>query len=327
MNLMRICWRWLGPILLMLMTHNSVAGDEEVIIRDRGFDREFKIKYPDECISYQFDIDSLPYSKLSNITYSEKTLNDTSGFIDGDGIAMTKYRGRLYYHPVNMCHRAFQIVAAYRETGDSTYLHLAERHVKRLIKESHEYDGAIYYTYAMNHKVHSQNRALLTAPWYSGMAQGEILGLMVRMFWATGDSIYVEYARRTFRSFLRPRGGFEPWTVFVDHTGCYWIEEYPTEDPSKTLNGFIYALYGVYDYYLLTNDDQVKKVLTDCLSTLKNYIPSYRRPGQASFYGLEFRHWSQPYHKVHVRQLRQLYKISKDQFFNEWANIFEQDFH
>ncbi len=322
---MRLSFARLSLVILMATAAGYSAEDKQE--RDRGHDWETEIRFPDRCVNYEFEIDSIPYSELTNITYSDKTVNNPSGPVDGDGIVMTKYKGELYYQPVNMCHRAFEIVAAYRKTGDSTYLNLAQRHIERLIKESIEYDGAIYYTYAMDHKVHSMDRAPLNAPWHSGMAQGEILGLMTRMFWATGDSSYIDYAQKTFKSFLRPRGDCKPWTVFVDSLGCYWIEEYPTEPPSMTLNGFIYGFFGVYDYYLLTGSDEVKKVLTDCLSTLKNYIPCYRRPGQASFYGLQFRHWSQPYHGVHVKQLRQLYKITNDEFFKQWADIFEEDFN
>ncbi|UCE25019.1 MAG: hypothetical protein JSU74_02930 [Candidatus Zixiibacteriota bacterium] len=292
----------------------------------RGHDYATPMTYFPKCVSHRFVIDSLPYAQLTRITYSAGGISDTSVPTDEEGIRMSQYDGSLYYHPVYMCHVAYELVAAYRKTADSAHLELAKKYVNRLILNGTEYDGAIYYDYPIDYKVHRMERAFLKAPWHSGMAQGEILGLLVRMFWVTGDSIYIDYAGKTFKSFLRPRGQGGPWTVFVDSKGCYWIEEYPTEIPSQTLNGFIYALYGLYDYYLLTRSDDVEEILQKSLSTLKNYIPLYRRPGKPSFYNLTYRHWSKRYHRMHIEQCRQLYKITKDEFFNEWADIFEQDF-
>jgi hypothetical protein len=279
----------------------------------------------ERCLPHQFQIDSLPYSELPNTSFLPRRLADTTVPADGDGVVMWEYDGELYYHPVTICHRAYQLILAYRETGDTTYLGLAERSVLRLIAESREFGGALYYPYHFDFRAHRLKEGALRAPWYSGMAQGEILGLFVRMFWVTGDSSYCRYAHKTFKSFLRPRGEAEPWTVYFDWRGCYWIEEYTTDVPSQTLNGFIYALYGVYDYWLMTHSRNAEEVLQDCLSTIRNYLPYYRRPGQPSFYGLRFRYYARGYHYVHIDQLRQLYKITGDGFFRDWADTLQSD--
>ena len=38
------------------------------------------------------------------------------------------------------------------------------------------------------------------------------------------------------------------------------LEEYPGSPPDHTLNGFIFALYGVYDYYVITRSDAASRL-------------------------------------------------------------------
>ena len=213
------------------------------------------------------------------------------------------------------------------EDGDTIYLERLKRYAHRMMTEADEFDGAVYFPYRFDYHVNQQEEGLLPAPWYSGMAQGEALGVMVRTFLITGDSTYLEYAHQVFKTFLRPRDTGTPWTVFIDSVGCYWIEEYPVWPPSMTLNGFIYALYGVYEYYQLTKSERAGEVLNAGLSTVRNYIPFYRRVGKPSFYGLRFGHYAWDYHLRHIKQLRHLEKITGDSFFGRWADTLEVDFN
>jgi len=126
---------------------------------------------------------------------------------------------------------------------------------------------------------------------------------------------------------LRPRGEYTPWTVFYDTPGCFWIEEYVTEPiPSMTLNGFIFGIYGLYDYWQMTGNADADRLIQEAISTVRNYIPSYRRPGNPSFYGLTFHHYDANYHKLHIRQLRQLTRFTGDPFFESWADTLESDY-
>lgn len=292
----------------------------------KGYDYSH-IEYFDRCVAHDFTIGPLPYNQLPNIGTSLNWLDDPSVQYDSDSVPLFEHGEKFYYHPVDLCHKAFTLLASFRQTGDSTQLTLLLKYVDRLIAESDEHGGAVYYPYHFDFALHGLDEGLLVAPWYSGMAQGEILGLLTRTFEVTGDSVYLDFAHRTFNSFLRIRGESEPWTVFVDSRGCYWVEEYPVWEPSMTLNGFIFAVYGLYDYFQLTQDSETEKVLTECLSTVKNYLPLFRRPGKPSFYGLRFRHWSQQYHLVHIKQLRQLYRYTRDPFFSDWADSLKADFY
>ncbi len=277
------------------------------------------------CTDFQFPIDSLPYAQLPNTGYSLKTASDSAYPRDAEEVSMVKINDSLYYHPVDMCHKTFVFLDLYHSTKDSLYLGKARRFVDRLIKESMTFDGALYFPYKFDYNLHQRDEGFIKAPWFSGMAQGEALGVLSRMYIAAGDSIYLEYANKTFASLVRLRDSSGPWVAFIDSRGCFWIEEYPLWPPSMTLNGFIFALYGVYDYYELTKNPEAAKVLKDSFSTIKNYIPIFRRPGQPSFYGLRFGHYTFEYHPTHIKQLRMLARMTGDVFFNIWADSMKKD--
>ena len=309
-------------ILILIFEISGCGGDDDYA---RGFDDPPVINL-EECIAYDFEIDSLVYNELPNIGFNAEVLMDTTAPHDSDGVILFEWQGGLYYHPVNLCHRAFGLISAYRVTGDSVFYDLVRKYADRLMAESMEFDGAVYFPYPFDYHVNQQEEGLLTALWFSGMAQGEALMVMVRTFLATGDSTYLEHAHKIFGSFSRLHGEADPWTVFIDSRGCYWIEEYPVWEPSMTLNGFIYAIYGLYDYYQLTKSIEAEAVLKASLSTIKNYIPYFRRPGRPSYYGLRFGHYSARYHLIHISQMKHLEKITNDTGFGDWADSLYLDY-
>ncbi len=82
----------------------------------------------------------------------------------------------------------------------------------------------------------------LKGPWYSGLAQANVLTLSLMMEDLTGDATWRRYGRETFESFLVPLsdGGF----TTREH-GFLWFEEYPTQPPTTVLNGHLEALIGL----------------------------------------------------------------------------------
>ena len=119
--------------------------------------------------------------------------------------------------------------------------------------------------------------------------------------------------------------------TFVDEEGYYWIEEYPINYPEEAadqvLNGFIFSIYGLYDYYLLTKDPDVKKILKASITTVYNYIPEFRDEGDISFYCLKHHHKDIKYHFIHQDQLSTLTNITGDPFFQAMADSLYNDHH
>src|SRR4029077_7164813 len=75
-----------------------------------------------------------------------------------------------------------------------------------------------------NHDFDWEYRPLLKAPWHSGLAQGQGISLLVRVWRQTGNATYLDVARRAFASFSRPTR--EGGVCFTDEQGDLWFEEY-----------------------------------------------------------------------------------------------------
>jgi len=93
------------------------------------------------------------------------------------------------------------------------------------------------------------------------------------------------------------------------------------------MNGFIFAIFGIYDYFVMTSDSSAYEMLQQTLGTVRNYIPIFRRPGKPSYYGLRFGHFAANYHALHIKQLEHLYKMTQEPFFRNWADTFYSDYH
>ncbi|KAF2350585.1 D-glucuronyl C5-epimerase [Trinorchestia longiramus] len=85
----------------------------------------------------------------------------------------------------------------------------------------------------------------LDSGWYSAMAQGQAMSLLVRAAHHSGDEAYFTAALRATQLFHvnASQGGVRAYFP----GGYAWYEEYPTTPSLFVLNGFIYSLIGLYD--------------------------------------------------------------------------------
>jgi hypothetical protein len=311
-------------LFLLLLLSLSIVGCSQNDPR-KGHDWS-PLRPLSECTQYDFDLQIVEHDSLPFLDAHNRRFTDTSLVRDDDGVILWRWTDdSLYYHPVVLCHDGFYLLAEYGRTSDTALLRLAEAYGRRLVAEADTFDGHLFFPYTFDYSVHQNEQWKLTADWYSGMAQGEAVGLFCRLFEATCDSLWFAYATQTLGSLTHERDDGFPWVVFTDSIGCFWIEEYPTTETSKTLNGFIYALYGVYDYYRIAGDSLSKRLLTRSMSTIKNYLPLFRRPDSVSYYNLTYRHYAENYHEVHIEQLRKLYLFSGDTTFAAYADSFRAD--
>ncbi len=247
--------------------------------------------------------------------------------LDADSIELIEYGGSLHYQPVELAHRCYHFMGAYLINGDTALLRRTARYLRKTMELSRAVGDASYVPYSFDKRVHRDEPTVLKAPWYSGMAQGELLGASMRLWEFTGDTAFLNYGHRLFNSLLRVRGGDGPWVTQVDGSGYFWIEEYPhDETPDLTLNGYIAAVFGVYDYYRLTKSDSALGLYEACLTTLKHYLPQYRRPGDYSYYCLGHRSPANAdYHNLHVSMCGHLHRMTGDEFFRTMAEELRSD--
>lgn len=175
-----------------------------------------------------------------------------------------------------------------------------------------------------NHHFSWEYRDTLKAPWYSGLAQGQGISVLVRAHEESGERRYAEAARRAFMSFECPMT--EGGVAFTDECGDLWFEEYIVSPPTHILNGFMWALWGVHDYFLATNEDSTGELFARGVRTLLHNLDRYdlgfwslyeqsgtRLPMVASSF----------YHRLHIVQLRVMHWLTKEEKFAEVANRWE----
>jgi hypothetical protein len=167
-------------------------------------------------------------------------------------------------------------------------------------------------------------KQLLEAPWYSGLAQGTGLSMLVRAGQATGESRYRDTADRAFESLRRDvsDGG----VLVTDERDDLWIEEYIVDRPSHILNGFMWALWGVHDYANWTGSPDAAAVWRRCVETLIARLDDFDT-GWWSLYeardnGLEMLA-SRYYHTLHITQLRVMGRLTGRREFDDRAATFQ----
>ena len=157
----------------------------------------------------------------------------------------------------------------------------------------------------------------MTPPWRSGMAQGLALQVMVRAHRHTDDQGYLETGRVLLRAFFAEvrEGG----VTYRSPEKGWWYEEYADEGgkESRVLNGMMYALLGIYEYYNYTEDADAKYLFDQGVLALKSNLADYDNHGYSFYDALG--NTVTKYHKVHVDLLSDLYDITGEELFESYS--------
>jgi hypothetical protein len=240
---------------------------------------------------------------------------------DAQGVRMFWHGGRLHNHPVGQAVFGLRNLRSYQLTHDAFYLRRAQAQAQRLIARRRVVGSAWLYPYDFPFGI------MTRTPWYSGMSQGLALPLFDGLFQVTGRAVYQQAARATLASFLRRGPSAAPWVANVDAGGYLWLQEYPASSPDYTLNGFIYAAIGLYDYYRTTGDRRASELFKGAATTVAHYAHLYRRPGWLSYYCLAHHDPANDnYHQIHVHEFLTLYRITGKLAFARLADAFERDY-
>lgn len=291
---------------------SSCAGkvkDSGEKVKDDFYHPEYN--HQDSCNNTEFTYIDF---KINDLALNErayigsKTTLELPVIRDDNNILLHSYRNKLDYHPVAMATYALSLLDLYRRTKDSTCLELAIDHADKLLGISLQIDSTILFPYSFNYKFYEKD--LKQAPWYSGMAQGKTLSLFSRLYEITSNKKYLDIASQIYLSFYRLKATHTPWISCIDTDSSLWFEEYPYEQPSHVLNGKIFAIFGVYDYYMIDKRKEVSILLKGAITTVKRNMHLIRNEDDTSYYGFKFNVKNPRYHTIHIDQFEMLYKIS-----------------
>jgi hypothetical protein len=152
----------------------------------------------------------------------------------------------------------------------------------------------------------------MTPPWRSGMAQGLAAQALTRAHRITGDRTYLDAATLLLRALTveASNGG----VTYKSDEG-WWYEEYAGEGgvEPRVLNGMMYALLGVHEYYEFTRDPLAKMLFDEGIKALTKALPRYANEAGGSNYDSLGDPAPEAYHQIHVMQLDELYDIVGDE--------------
>jgi heparosan-N-sulfate-glucuronate 5-epimerase len=241
---------------------------------------------------------------------------DYPGHHDSSGIPMLNYHGQigLQYNPIAIAQWGLGNYNLHRQ---QKFLAASDWLCTNLEQNAHG-------LWVWNHHFDWEYRTTLKSPWYSGLAQGQGISLLVRAHAETGSAKYLDAAKRAFQSFLvsTEQGGVS----FTDKSGDLWFEEYIVTPPTHILNGFIWAMWGIRDYSLATGEASAHDLFTRAVTTLKTNLHRYdlgfwslyeesgtRLPMLASAF----------YHRLHIVQLRVMHRLTGEKVFADYADRWE----
>jgi heparosan-N-sulfate-glucuronate 5-epimerase len=257
--------------------------------------------------------------------FTEKA--DYAGVFDGGGIPMLDYRGTLgrQYNPIAIAQWGLGNFNLFLRTRDP------QRKAKFILAGNWLCDHLEqnpHGVFVWNHHFDWEYRTPLRAPWYSALAQGQGISLLVRASREMENADYMTVADRAFIGFCKSTvdGG----VASTDQDDDLWFEEYIVSPPTHILNGFIWAAWGVYDYYLATQSRDAQELFTRAVGTLRTHLGDYD-VGFWSLYeqsGTRLPMVASPfYHRLHIAQLRVMQRLTGDPIFARYADRWEGYMH
>ncbi|MDA2936708.1 D-glucuronyl C5-epimerase family protein [Acidobacteria bacterium AH-259-A15] len=248
---------------------------------------------------------------------------DYAGQYDSVGIPLLDYHGTigLQYNPIAIAQYGLGNYSLLQRTRDPErrlkFLAVADWLVANL-------EQNLAGLWVWNHHFDWEYRTPLRAPWYSALAQGQGISVLVRAHRETDNLAYLEAAQRAFETFLKTidQGG----VTCVDGDGSTWFEEAIVDPPTHILNGFIWGLWGVYDYYLYTRSQEAEFLFAEAVRTLRDQLHRFDA-GFWSLYeqsGTRMKMLASPfYHHLHIAQLRVMHKLTGESIFADYGRQWE----
>lgn len=212
-------------------------------------------------------------------------------------IPLAHYTFGTYPNPVTVAQYGLQAAANYSVTRRRAYRADALRAARWLVRRQAQNGG---WRYEFGFTV--AGFPPLEPGWISGMAQGQALSLLWRAHRILPRRAYRRAALKALRPFRRSTraGG-----VVGNFDGVAWYEEYPTRPDSHVLNGYLFALLGLYDVAPWSRTAAI--LFRRGVASLRSRIDRFDRPG-GSYY-LPGQPASAYYNRVHVVLLGAIHSV------------------
>ncbi len=193
--------------------------------------------------------------------------------LDSTQVPMTHYSFGDHRNPVTICQTAFGFYDDYLETGAETDKQGFLNNVNWILN-NHDENYYLHYDFEWYHT----DEVYLPAGWISAMAQGEALAAVSMAYCLTGNENYRIAAEGFFKTLYSNIDSL--WCIGIDHEDYYWLEEYPNKDFCHVLNGMFFALWGIWDYYVISSDEFALTLLKAGIKTIVDHYPIWNVDNQ-----------------------------------------------
>jgi len=252
----------------------------------------------------EYDLEGMPYFVYAQTIYDEK------------GIPFYNYSNMIgiQRNPEVITYSALDYEKKYVEGNESCknlFLNCADWLENNTIE--HDNYSLWEVTFNSTHKEYN-----MSPPWRSGLGQAHGIEILAKAYRMTGDEKYLKKAQSLANLFFidTDDGG----VTYKDKDG-WWYEEYADQNGSepRVLNGMMFTLSAIYEFYNITGDEKAKFLFERGVSSLRNHLSDYDA-GYWTYYDIHRLPADKSYHHVHVVQLKRLYQLTNDQIFLDYYN-------
>ena len=232
---------------------------------------------------------------FNNLT--EKVIKEPDLLTNSDVPVVIAENGEKIYFPVAIFQYGLGAYDLYLETGQRIYLNKFEQCVQWAL-ENQEDSGA-WHNFFFIYPEHP----------YGAMCQGEGASLLVRAYKEFDEKRYYDAAVKALDFLIKPveLGG----TSLINEDQVVLLEY--THRPA-VLNGWIFALFGLYDFLLVEDDIKYQKFFNKTVRTLAENISLFDG-GYWSIYDLDGKISSGFYHNLHIAQMHALFLVTENDIF------------
>lgn len=255
----------------------------------------------------------LVYKKTKKIYLAIFSKKQNQVILDDDGIPYVKYGYKnginlgSQRNPVTISQKAMNYYDEYQRKGTNSSRTCLYNCANWIVENSVIYDDYAILEYNFTWPLYN-----LEKPWRSGMAQGQAIQALIKANEIFGEKKFLDSAKLLLNSFfIEVKDG---GVTYKSKEG-WWYEEYASNNckVSKVLNGMIFTILGIYDYYQYTNDSDAKILFDKGVLALKNELPKFDYKG-FSYYDV-LGNLAHEYHAIHIDLLKKLYDLTKEDVF------------
>jgi len=149
----------------------------------------------------------------------------------------------------------------------------------------------------------------------SAMCQSEGTSVLLRAYIQTNLTKYYEHATKAINFMItdiRNEG-----TCLYENEDVIF-QEYVSQYNLSVLNGWIFSIFGLFDYTLINKEEKYKNILYSSVNSMAKILKKYDRKFWSN-YDLKGTIASPAYHDLHIRQLQLLYEIFGKEEFKEYG--------